>query len=199
MLALHTGQGLEILWRDRVRCPTLEQYNYMIACSMYHPFDFVVKVYIETGGLMRMMVGFMQALSGSTDSRIIELAEKLGVYYQIRDDYINLKSPSYWATRDEACDDIREGKFSYPVIVAISRNPTDNRLLEILRQKTSDMKVKRYAVEIIEETGAFEATLLEMDRLEVEINKLIADLGGSPGLSAVMTQLHQLFVEQIKD
>jgi hypothetical protein len=37
---------------------------------------------------------------------------------QIRDDYINLVDPDYWAVKG-FCDDIHERKFSFPVIYLI--------------------------------------------------------------------------------
>ena len=46
LLNLHRGQGQDILWRDTVRCPTLEEYETMVLD--------------KTGGLFRLAVGLMQ-------------------------------------------------------------------------------------------------------------------------------------------
>jgi hypothetical protein len=35
MLALHHGQGRELLWRDHLQCPTEEEYVEMVKDSKY--------------------------------------------------------------------------------------------------------------------------------------------------------------------
>ena len=46
------------------------------------------------------------------------------------------------------CEDITEGKFSFPIIHAINYMPEDTRLINILRQKTEDMEIKKHAVRL---------------------------------------------------
>ena len=40
-------------------------------------------------------------------------------FFQIRDDYINLTSFNYWQEKG-LCTDIEEGKFTYPIILAMT-------------------------------------------------------------------------------
>ncbi|KAM4060839.1 reverse transcriptase [Hirsutella rhossiliensis] len=51
-----------------------------------------------------------------------------------------------------------ESKFSLPVIHSIYHDPTNLQLLHILKQKTTDLDVKRYAVQYMEETSGFKYT-----------------------------------------
>lgn len=77
LLELHQGQGLDIHWRDTFKCPTENEYLTMIK--------------MKTGGLFGLGVRLMQLFSdGERD--FLPLMQLLGVYFQIRDDYANLKS-----------------------------------------------------------------------------------------------------------
>ena len=63
----------------------------------------------------------------SDDARDLnELIDSIGQFFQIRDDLANLCSKEY-ADSKSYCDDLTEGKFSYPVIRAIKYS--DNALL----------------------------------------------------------------------
>lgn len=35
LLALHRGQGLDIYWRDNMKCPTEQEYSDMVVASMF--------------------------------------------------------------------------------------------------------------------------------------------------------------------
>lgn len=119
LLNLHRGQGWDIYWRDNFTCPTLDMYKQMVMD--------------KTGGLLRLAVKLMQCFSvrgvGSERRRrltgaaqqtysanLITLTDAIGLYYQIRDDYINLSSEKYMENK-AFCEDLTEGKFSYPVSV----------------------------------------------------------------------------------
>lgn len=79
----------------------------------------------------------------------------IGLIYQIRDDYMNLSSTEYTENKG-LCEDLTEGKFSFPIIHSIRSNPHNLQLINILKQKTTDDGVKRYAVTYMESTGSFE-------------------------------------------
>lgn len=72
----------------------------------------------------------------------------LGLYFQIRDDYENLQSADY-AKNKTFCEDLSEGKFSFPIIHAIRKDPNDGRIFGILRQRTQDYELKKYAVSVL--------------------------------------------------
>lgn len=103
MLNLHRGQGMEIYYRDAHICPTEEQYLEIVSN--------------KTGGLFRLAIKLMQ-LCSEADSDYIELVDLLGLYFQIRDDVINLQSKEYMETKGY-CEDLTEGKYSFPIIHAI--------------------------------------------------------------------------------
>lgn len=83
------------------------------------------------------------------------LVNIIGLLFQIRDDYMNLSSTEYTENKG-LCEDLTEGKFSYPIIHIIRANPQNRQLINILKQKTTDDEVKKYAVKYMESTGSFE-------------------------------------------
>jgi geranylgeranyl diphosphate synthase type 3 len=96
----------------------------------------------------------------------VPLVNLIGIIFQIRDDYQNLSSPEYSQNKG-LCEDLTEGKFSFPIIHSIRAEPGNLQLLNILKQKPDDEQVKRYAVSYMEGTGSFDycrkvlATLIE--------------------------------------
>ncbi|CAI4215203.1 unnamed protein product [Parascedosporium putredinis] len=142
LLHLHRGQGMDLFWRDTLTCPTEEDYLEMVGN--------------KTGGLFRLGIKLMQAESRSLVD-CVPLVNLIGLIFQIRDDYMNLSSPEYVQNKG-LCEDLTEGKFSFPIIHSIRSDPSNLQLINILGQKTSDPDVKRYAVAYMEGTGSFEYT-----------------------------------------
>lgn len=68
----------------------------------------------KTGGLFRMAVGLMQCFS-SNDEDYTELVNLMAIYFQVRDDLINLANTKYHKHKS-FCEDLTEGKFSFPII-----------------------------------------------------------------------------------
>lgn len=137
MIELHRGQGLDIYWRDNFVCPSEEEYLDMIKR--------------KTGGLFNMGVRLMQLFS-QNNSEYSSLIELMGVFFQIRDDYANLLSLEVclfvlvtkqlflvtkigflfyqkYAEHKSYCEDLTEGKFSFPIIHFIRNSPREATLL----------------------------------------------------------------------
>eukprot|EP01126_Amoeba_proteus_P043638 TRINITY_DN479_c0_g2_i6.p1 TRINITY_DN479_c0_g2~~TRINITY_DN479_c0_g2_i6.p1 ORF type:complete len:274 (+),score=32.50 TRINITY_DN479_c0_g2_i6:114-935(+) len=115
IMNLHRGQGWDIYWRDNNICPTEDQYKQMVLD--------------KTGGLFRLGLRLLQLFS-EVKKDFIPLVNSLGLYYQIRDDYINLHSVNY-AQNKSFAEDLTEGKYSFPIIHGIN-NRKDTQLLRIL-------------------------------------------------------------------
>ncbi|CRK39873.1 hypothetical protein BN1708_020639, partial [Verticillium longisporum] len=77
------------------------------------------------------------------------------------------------------CEDLTEGKFSFPVIHSIRTDPGNLQLINILGQKTPDVEVKRYAVSFMERTGSFEYTRQVIDVLIARARKLVSEIDES--------------------
>jgi len=176
MLNLHRGQGYDISWRDTGKCPTEEQY-----CKM---------VIDKTGGLFRLAVGLMQAFATSSkDKDFTPLVNNMGLYFQIRDDLINLADEEYFKSKS-FCEDLTEGKFSYPIIHCVNHNgESDTRLLSILKQRTEDNDVKIYAQSMIRKSGSLNYTRNKCISLKKKIVSQIDELGGNLTLTNLIEQL----------
>lgn len=197
MLNLHRGQGQDIFWRDRCICPSEAQYRQMVKD--------------KTGGLFRLAVGLMQAFS-SNSTDFTSLLDDLALYFQIRDDLLNitrfvlycyliiwvifLETSSSYMQSKSFCEDLTEGKFSYPVIHTILNFPHDTRLSSILRQRTEDVDVKRHAVMWMEHCGSLEYTRTELRRLKQCVLEDIDRLGGHEKLVKFVEKLDEELVQQ---
>jgi geranylgeranyl diphosphate synthase, type III len=73
---------------------------------------------------------------------------------------------------------LTEGKFSFPIIHAIRSDPANLQLLNILKQKTTDEEVKRYAVKYMESKGSFEYCKKVLKTLGERARKLVAEVEG---------------------
>lgn len=105
--------------------------------------------------------------------------------FQILDDHLNLSPTSGYSSLKGLCEDITEGKFSFPVIHAIRADPSNLVLINILKQKTTDEEVKRYALRYLEEKGSFEYSKKIIGELRQKSEELLHEVEralGSDGL-----------------
>ncbi|KAJ4303206.1 geranylgeranyl pyrophosphate synthetase [Kalmusia sp. IMI 367209] len=182
LLRLHLGQGMDLYWRDMLQCPTETEYFEMVSN--------------KTGGLFRLAIKLMQAESVMPDLECcIPLVESLGILFQIRDDYQNLVSSEY---RDQKgmCEDLTEGKFSYPVIHSIQCDKANPQLLQLLKLRSTSDGVKKLALDYMESTGSLTHTrdliLTHISRARVLVDEVEAETGGvleAKGLHMVLDRL----------
>ena len=183
LLNLHRGQGMDLYWRDTLTCPTED--------------DYLEMVQNKTGGLFRLAVKLLQAESPERGRRnCVPLVNLMGLIFQICDDYLNLSSSTYTKNKG-LCEDLTEGKFSFPVIHSIRSDPSNLQLINILKQKTTDDQVKRYAVKYMEGTGSFEYTRRVIRDLKAKAYGLIEDLDTVDGAQgeAIRKILERIDVE----
>ena len=193
--------GRDIVWRETGRCPDISEYISMILD--------------KTGGLFRMAVGLMQCFSSNTED-YTELVNLMAIYFQVRDDLINLANTSYHKNKS-FCEDLTEGKFSFPLIhgectrlvalvllrrtnrsdfaVGIQNSPPgDTRLLAILKQRTQDDDVKLCAVNYLRETTkSFEFTKSYLKSTRAKIVEELDKIGGHTEIEKLM----DLFAKEV--
>jgi geranylgeranyl diphosphate synthase type 3 len=186
LLNLHRGQGMDLYWRDSLTCPSEADYLEMVGN--------------KTGGLFRLAIKLMQAES-KTDMYVVlsfstaflapantppsdctPLVSTIGLLFQILDDHLNLSPTSGYTTLKGLCEDLTEGKFSFPVIHAIRADPSNQILINILKQKTTDEEVKRYALRYMESKGSFEYSKGVIEELRSKTQDLVASIENSLGM-----------------
>ncbi|KAH0537314.1 geranylgeranyl diphosphate synthase 1 [Glutinoglossum americanum] len=174
LLNLHRGQGMDLFWRDTLTCPTEADYLEMVGN--------------KTGGLFRLAVKLMQAES-KCKKDCVPLVNLIGLIFQIRDDYLNLNSTTYTKNKG-LCEDLTEGKFSFPIIHSIRSDPQNLQLLNILKQRSTEEEVKRYAVSYMERTGSFKYCRKVLEELVEKAGNLVEEMdegkGEGAGVSAIL-------------
>ncbi|XP_054163808.1 geranylgeranyl pyrophosphate synthase-like [Oppia nitens] len=163
LIGLHKGQGLDIHWRETFNCPTEQQYFQMIN--------------MKTTALFALSVQLMQLFSDNKQD-FSQLICLLGTYFQIKDDFANLCSQEYTENKS-FCEDITEGKFSFPIIHGIRSQPNDSEIVNILRQKTRNEELKKKVIQKLLQLGSFEYTIGVLNKINseirVELNKFEAN------------------------
>ncbi|ORX84338.1 geranylgeranyl pyrophosphate synthase-like protein [Anaeromyces robustus] len=185
LLNLHRGQGMEIYFRDSSICPTEDDYMDIVSN--------------KTGGLLRLGVKLMEELSTTNklNGKYVDLANTIGEYYQIRDDYSNLLSETYKNNKG-FCEDITEGKYSYPIIHCIKNHPESHQLEKIIRQKTSNVELKTYCIKLMRESHSFEYTKQKLISIEEKMKNQIDNLGGNAILIKMIDELSKIYKEEDK-
>ncbi|OAA42209.1 geranylgeranyl diphosphate synthase [Metarhizium rileyi] len=180
LVNLHRGQGMDLVWRDTLTCPTEDDYLEMVGN--------------KTGGLFRLGIKLMQAESASSID-CVPLVNLIGLIFQIRDDYMNLSSHEYKDNKG-LCEDLTEGKFSFPVIHSIRADRTNMELINILKQKTTDVQVKRYAVSYMESTGSFKYSRDVIRVLATRARNMASQMDGGDGRAdGVLSILDKMVIE----
>ncbi|KJZ69127.1 hypothetical protein HIM_11485 [Hirsutella minnesotensis 3608] len=162
---LYLGQSLDLLWKFQVKCPTRQEYLNMVDN--------------KTGGMFRLLVGLMQAESqAKTNVSLDRFSVLFGRFFQVRDDYLNLTSSSY-TDQKGFCEDLDEGKFSFPIVCCLQDNPEYcSHILGLFRQRPTGLtgshqpmcaESKLHILECLRESGALEVTLRFVNDLEAQL------------------------------
>ncbi|KJZ71104.1 Geranylgeranyl pyrophosphate synthase [Hirsutella minnesotensis 3608] len=179
IINLYRGQGMELFWRETLTCPTEEDYLEMVGN--------------KTGGLFRLGIRLMQAESAAA-IECTPLVNLIGLVFQIRDDLLNLSAE--YTDNKGLCEDLTEGKFSFPVIHSIRSDPANFQLVNILRQRTSDEQVKRYAVSYMEQTGSFAYTRTILTALIERARDMVFDIDAGRGRTdSILRVIAKMVVE----
>lgn len=180
---LYLGQSWDLYWKHNLVCPSEEEYINMVDN--------------KTGGMFSMLMRLMQSESPLTSTLDFDrLTILFGRFFQIRDDYMNLGD---YADQKGFCEDLDEGKFSYPIVHCLESHPEfRGHILGIFRQRPAGMspgfaplsrESKGHVIACLEAAGAFEATLKCLRELESELDCEIGKLERATGETNPMLRL----------
>lgn len=119
------------------------------------------------------------------------LIDSIGMFFQIRDDLANLTSKEYSDSKS-FCEDLTEGKFSYPIVKYFQKESNTDRLMEILKQRTNDVQVKKEAITILERADCFKITNVKLLELKKIIFDEIKNIGANPNLEMLLNHLSKI-------
>lgn len=154
-IELSVGQSWDLKWKAHLHCPSVGEYMAMVDG--------------KTGAMLKLIIHLMHSMS---DQRQMDSAMHLfdrlvlllGRFYQVRDDYQNLQDDTY-SEQKGFCEDLDEGKISYPVIACCNADPTaKDIILGIFREKRDPSvnplpkSTKVFMLQVIDRSGAFEST-----------------------------------------
>ncbi|KAH8696424.1 isoprenoid synthase domain-containing protein [Talaromyces proteolyticus] len=146
---LSLGQGLDLYWKFHKICPSTAEYLTMVDN--------------KTGGFFRMVLRLMEVESNAVPcGEALHLVTLLGRYYQIRDDYLNLTSDEYTAKKG-FCDDLSEGKFSFPLIHLLQNSRAADIVRGLLFHRENSLgdilpETKAYILSEMRDTGSLAHT-----------------------------------------
>jgi geranylgeranyl pyrophosphate synthase len=180
---LYLGQSWDLYWKHNLQCPTEDEYINMID----H----------KTGGMFRMLLRLMEAESPLLSTFDFDRMTLLfGRFFQVRDDYMNFGD---YANQKGFCEDLDEGKFSYPIVYCLEHRPEFRaHILGIFRQRPASASPdvaplpkerKMHILSCLEVSGAFEATWKCMEELEAELDMEIGRLEDATGRMNPMLRL----------
>jgi geranylgeranyl diphosphate synthase, type III len=74
-------------------------------------------------------------------------------------------------------------------VVVVKRDSTFSLFLDILRQRTRDVEVKKYCVSILEKLGSFKYTRETLEALDKEARNEVELLGPNPIMYQLLDEL----------
>jgi geranylgeranyl pyrophosphate synthase len=144
----------------------------------------------KTGGLFSFALRMMLLASkqhidaddtempGSTSEILFSLTRLLGRFFQVRDDYLNLTASEY-AEKKGIMEDLDEGKFSFPLILAI-QSSAENRdyILGLLKwaERPLARKTKEFLLGLMRRSGALARAKAKIRSLQDEREIQILDM-----------------------
>ncbi|KAJ6085824.1 hypothetical protein N7486_010105 [Penicillium sp. IBT 16267x] len=147
---LAIGQSWDINWKVKGNCPSTKGYMKMGDGKTGAMFEMIIR-----------MMDFFSIITSWPIEELIQLSTFLGRWYQVRDDYQNLQDEQY-TSQKEFCDDLDEGKLSYPLTLCCHRDSTAEKIIMgILRQASGRplaVNVKEQILNLYRRTGALQET-----------------------------------------
>ena len=181
---LYLGQSWDLFYKVNLCCPSESEYLTMVDN--------------KTGVMFRLLTRLMQGENAKEHIDFSRLTLLFGRYFQIRDDYMNIASSEY-SDQKGFCEDLDEGKISYPLVHCLQDNPVlRGRILGIFRQKSIStnqgqallpLQTKMYILKEIKTSGAMEKTLSTLKELEEDLVSEIGILEASSGMENPMLRL----------
>lgn len=157
----HEGQGMDIYYAQNKVIPTLEEYEKMME--------------YKTGSAFIM--NFELLIDKSTNlifSRNYDMIKHIlilfSLFFQIRDDYINLTDINYWKEKG-FCQDFDEEKISYLITYFHNENIKNNKpnpnIIEMMKDKSKEGKIK--ILQIFHNSGLFDTIYNKLLQLKQDI------------------------------
>ena len=165
---IHEGQGMDIYYTQNKVIPELKEYEKMMIYKTGYAFIMNLELLIDKS---------TNVIMKKKHEKLKKVLIVLSLFFQIRDDYINLTDPDYWKSKG-FCQDFDEEKISYLITYFKTMNNTN--IMDMMKDKSRESKIK--ILLLFHENGLFdiiynklmelkEAVLSEMN-LDMIFNQL---------------------------
>jgi geranylgeranyl pyrophosphate synthase len=178
---LAKGQSWDLKWKYDAKCPSVQEYMAMIDGKTGAMFIMLLRMMVVLARPdTQMQSPALASTSASTSviprwplSDLERLMQLFGRLFQVRDDYQNLRDETY-AQQKGFCEDLDEGKLSFPVIACCEADPSARAsMLKLLGTKKRGKRVskaqKMQMLRLILDSGALYRTWEVMQCLIEEI------------------------------
>ena len=152
---IHQGQGMDIYYTQHKMIPSLEDYTKM----MIYKTGYVFLIHLEL-----LMDKSKNIVFKKKHIQLKNILMKFSIFFQIRDDYINLTEPNYWKEKG-FCQDFDEEKISY--LITYFKTINDTNVVKMMKDKTKEGKIK--ILQLFHETGLFDIIYNKLLELKKEI------------------------------
>lgn len=171
MKNIHLGLAWDIYWHSK---------HHSVE-SLPTEADYLRMVESKTSVLLRIgfrMIAELAHRNKKDQTALMDLANKAGASFQIKDDLINLTEGDYRGKGAGIGDDITEGKITLMVIEHVRRTK-DQRLLDLLARKTKDQTEIKGAIKNISDSGALQYAELRQRQLMEQARNVLGGLSGN--------------------
>lgn len=161
----HLGQALDIYWANKKIIPSEEEYYYMINA----------KTGLGFTGSLDLYYNLTNNVSKTEYDKFYNLLTKFSQIFQIRDDYINLTDPDFWAKKGY-CEDFDEKKYSY-LIIKYNNTLLDDKekqeFFDLFYKQNLTNSEKSALIKKLDAAGIFKDTYKLLTELKSEVNAVI--------------------------
>ena len=152
---IHEGQGMDIYYTQNKIIPSLDEYEKMIIYKTGYAFIMNLELLIDKSTNIIMKKNF---------EKLKTILIIFSLFFQIRDDYINLTDLDYWHSKG-FCQDFDEGKISY--LITYFRKISDENIIDMMNDKTKEGKIK--ILSLFHEHGLFDIVYNKLLELKQQI------------------------------
>lgn len=182
MVKLHTGQGMEIYWRDNEKCPSEKEYLSMVIG--------------KTGELFKLGVNIMGHVSNKRNctvtDKLNEYCEILGMIYQIKNDLNDLEL--HGKLEEDFGHDLDEGKYSFPILYCINEKNATFKNVKSLGKMTQKQKLA--VIDQIVTLGGVSYASERLQQLTEHANGIVNNL--SEAVGPTMVQQLKEVIQRVK-
>jgi len=155
---IHEGQGMDIYYTQNKVIPSLQEYEKMMIYKTGYAFIMNFELLMDKSSNVIFKKNY---------EKVKQILILFSLFFQIRDDYINVTDLSYWKEKG-FCQDFDEEKISYLITYFHNENIDDNNtnpnIIEMMKDKSREGKVK--IIKIFHESGIFDAVYKKLLQLK---------------------------------